>query len=96
MLRARAVAASRLPKDFYTDLAEGYVAERAGFRFSASACFAIMCPAAGRLPSSVIMNAVAQAVSVQRIAAIATPPRRDNRGRPAEQDHPRHLRHPRC
>lgn len=51
--RARAVAANQVPKDFYTDLAEGAPRGRtAGFRFSASAC---MCPAARpstRAPSS--------------------------------------------
>lgn len=70
--RARAVAASQVPKDFYTDLAEGAcVAER----WIPIQRVGLYVPGGKAVyPSSVIMNVVpAQAAGVESLA-IATPP----------------------
>ena len=74
--RARAVAANQVPKDFYTDLAEGARVPNAGFRFSASAC---MCPAARRLPELRHHERCAGPGAGVESLAIATPPARTMR-----------------
>ena len=91
--RARAVAANQVPKDFYTDLAEG---ARVAERWIPIQRVGLYVPGGKAVyPSSVIMNAVpAQAAGVESLA-IATSARTRQRGRTAQQDHPRHLRHPR-
>ena len=74
--RARAVAANQVPKDFYTDLAEG---ARVAERWIPIQRVGLYVPGGKAVyPSSVIMNAVpAQAAGVESLA-IATPPARDN------------------
>ena len=74
--RARAVAASQVPRDFHTDLAEG---ARVSERWIPIQRVGLYVPGGKAVyPSSVIMNAVpAQAAGVESLA-VATPPSRDD------------------
>ena len=70
--RARAVAASQVPKDFYTDLAEG---ARVSERWVPIERVGLYVPGGKAVyPSSVIMNAVPAQVAGVESLAIATPP----------------------
>ncbi len=73
--RSRAVAASQVPKDFHTDLAEG---ARVSERWIPIDRVGLYVPGGKAVyPSSVIMNVVPAQTAGVRSLAIATPPSRD-------------------
>ncbi|WEV58552.1 histidinol dehydrogenase [Bifidobacterium sp. ESL0728] len=78
--RIRKVCASQVPKDFYTDLAEG---ARVAERWVPIERVGLYVPGGKAVyPTSVIMNAVPAQVAGVSSLAIATPPSADNDGLP--------------